>query len=62
MKVRQQIDKYLDQVDESFLLVFHAMLDTYLKQQKGKLIVSLDIDGTRCAIHGMNKFTILSKN
>ncbi|MEM6261364.1 MAG: hypothetical protein AAGI38_02570 [Bacteroidota bacterium] len=44
IEVRKQIDQYLDQVDENFLMVVHAMLETHVEQEQA--IVSYDIDGT----------------
>ena len=44
--LRQQIEQYLDRVDEPFLQVIHAMLDTYIQQQEANPLLSYDIDGT----------------
>ncbi len=45
-QIRQEIDQYLDQVDESFLKVVHAMLTTYTEEQDDDdLIIGYDING-----------------
>lgn len=45
IEIKAQINKYLDQVDDSFLQVVHSMLDTYVKVQKDP-IIGYDVDGT----------------
>lgn len=45
-EVRNQIDLFLDQVDDRFLMVIHAMLGTYVDQQSKDPIMGYDIDGT----------------
>lgn len=45
-QIRQEIDQYLDQVDESFLKVVHAMLTTYTNEQEEDPIIGYDVDGT----------------
>jgi len=38
VEIKNQIHKYLDQVDESFLKAIHSMLDTYVKGKEDKVI------------------------
>lgn len=46
-EVRNQIDLFLNQVDDRFLIVIHAMLGTYIDQQnKVSNAAGYDIDGT----------------
>lgn len=48
-QIRLNINKYLDEVDEGFLKVVHAMLDAYVQQQKKEkqedVILGYDIEG-----------------
>jgi len=43
-EIRSQIDKYLEQLDDSFLKAVHSMLATYVKEQK-EHIIGYDING-----------------
>ena len=44
VEIKAQINKYLDQVDDSFLKVVHSMLDTYVKIQEDP-IIGYGVDG-----------------
>ena len=46
VEIRSEIHQIIDRLDEDFLKVVYAMLDTYLQQQETDPIVSYDIDGT----------------
>lgn len=57
VQIRLEIDNYLNQVDDSFLKVVHAMLTTYAKEQetqkKEPVIFSYDIEGNPKYAHEM---------
>ncbi len=44
VEIKAQINKYLDEVDDSFLKVVYSMLDTYVKG-KDDPIIGYDIKG-----------------
>jgi antitoxin component of RelBE/YafQ-DinJ toxin-antitoxin module len=33
-QIRQQVHQYVDQLDDNFLQIVHAMMETYAKQQE----------------------------
>jgi len=43
-EIRSQIDKYLEEIDESFLKAVHSMLATYVKEQQ-EHIIGYDVHG-----------------
>jgi hypothetical protein len=45
IELREEINRYLNQVDEGFLKVVHSMLDTYVRE-KDDPIIGYEIDGT----------------
>ena len=44
IEIRSEVDSFLDKIDEKFLKVVHAMLETYVKQQEDP-IIGYDIEG-----------------
>lgn len=44
IEMRSEVDSFLDKIDENFLKVVHAMLETYVKQQEDP-IIGYDIEG-----------------
>ena len=44
IEIRSEVDSFLDKIDENFLKVVHAMLETYVKQQEDP-IIGYDIEG-----------------
>lgn len=56
-ELKTEVDNLLNQVDDAFLKVVHAMLDTYVKQQEEDSVEGYDLDGNPMTAEAlMNKY------
>lgn len=45
IELRAQVHQHIDELDEAFLKVIYAMLETYQQQQQADPIIGFDVDG-----------------
>ncbi|MEM6318614.1 MAG: hypothetical protein AAF960_13165 [Bacteroidota bacterium] len=54
-EIKARVHRHIDEVDEAFLNVIYAMLETYQKQQQINPVIGFDIDGNPKTANTMRK-------